>query len=113
MSGRKDDSQKLRYDLIPPGPLAGLADVYTRGAAKYGDWNWREGFAWSRIYGALMRHLQAWWDGEVFDGDNGQHHLDSVAWCAFTLRELERLHPGLDDRRCTIKERETMEWSDA
>ena len=98
--GRKDDTGKLRYDLIPPEPLAGLAQVYTIGAKKYADRNWEKGLAYGRVYAALMRHLETWRMGEDWDLD-GQHHLDSVAWCAFALRtyEARRLGADLDDLR--------------
>ena len=100
MGGIKHDAgvEKLRYDLIPADPLAQLAHVYTLGAEKYEDWNWREGLAWSRVYAALMRHLQAWWMGAAIDPDDGQSHLASVAWCAFTLMAFEQERPEYDDR---------------
>jgi hypothetical protein len=100
MRGTKHDTgtEKLRYDLIPAAPLAQLAHVYTLGAAKYEDWNWQKGLAWSRVYAALMRHLQAWWMGAEIDPDDGQSHLSSVAWCAFTLMAFERERPEYDDR---------------
>lgn len=87
--GRKDDAGKLRYDLIPPEALAGLASVYTMGAEKYTDRNWEKGIAYGRIYAALLRHLEAWRMGEDTDLDNGQHHLDSVVWNAVALRTYE------------------------
>ena len=96
--GRKDDTGKLRYDLIPPHALAALAQVYTLGAHKYGDHNWRGGMAWGRIFAAAMRHLMAWACGRRVDPDDGQHPLASVAWCCFTLMEYERLGIGCDDR---------------
>jgi len=96
--GKKNDEGKLRYDLIPPAPLEALAAVYTLGAKKYGAHNWRKGLAWSRVYAALMRHLQAWWQGETHAADDGQHHLASVLWCAMTLMEYERMVAGEDDR---------------
>lgn len=95
----KNDIEKLRYDLIPAVPLEELAAIYTMGAQKYSDWNWAKGMAWSRIYAALMRHVQAWMQGETTDQTDGQQHLGSVAWCAFTLMEYERLRIGEDDRR--------------
>ena len=99
--GRKDDQDKLRYELIPPEALAGLADVYTRGAKKYASRNWEAGIAYGRIYGGLMRHLEAWRQGEDRDPENGQHHLDSVAWAAFALRTYEARGKGaqFDDLR--------------
>jgi hypothetical protein len=100
-SARKDDEGKLRYDLIPGFPLRELARVYTMGAKKYDGWNWAKGMAFSRIFAAMMRHAWKWWMGEEFDPD-GQHHLDSVAWCAFTLREFTgkvEEYKEFDDRR--------------
>lgn len=87
--GRKNDEGKLRYDLIPPEALAGLAEVFTAGARKYEDRNWEKGLSYGRIYAALMRHLETWRSGEDYDLDNDQHHLDSVMWCAVALRTYE------------------------
>ena len=96
--GRKDDQEKLRYDLIPVGPLAEIAKVYTIGAKKYADRNWELGIKWGRVYAALLRHVTAWWKGEQLDPKDGQHHLASVAWCALALMEYEQTHRELDDR---------------
>lgn len=102
LAGRKDDRGKLRFDLIPQAPLFELAKVYTMGASKYDDWNWANGIKYSRVFAALMRHLWKWWRGEEIDPEDGQHHLDSVAWCAFTLRHFcfyKDRYEGWDDRR--------------
>jgi hypothetical protein len=96
--GRKDDTGKERFDLIPTYPLFKLAEVYTMGAKKYADRNWEKGIAYGRIFAALMRHAWKWWRGETTDPIDGQHHLASVAWSAFALMEYERTHPELDDR---------------
>lgn len=88
VQGHKDDVGKERYDLIPHGPLREFAKLWTMGARKYADHNWRKGILYSRLFSAMMRHAWAFWGGESFDPD-GQHHLDSVAWCAFVLREFE------------------------
>ena len=95
--GTKFDGDKLRYDLIPPGPLKKLAFVYTMGAKKYDDRNWEKGIKFCRLFGALTRHAWQWFAGERYDSD-GQHHLSSVAWCAFSLMELEETKPEFDDR---------------
>lgn len=96
--GKKSDTGKLRYDLIPPRPLEWLAEVYTIGCKKYDDRNWEKGISWGRIFAAMMRHAWKWWRGEKYDAEDGQHHLASVAWCAFALMEYEETHPELDDR---------------
>ena len=95
---KKFDGEKLRYELIPATPLRALAHVYTIGANKYAPRNWEKGLAWGRIFGAMMRHAWAWWRRERFDPQDGQHHLASVAWCAFALIEYEVTHQELDDR---------------
>jgi hypothetical protein len=98
--GTKYDGGKLRLELLPVRPLLLLADVYTRGAKKYAAENWRLGLSWSRVVGALERHVLAWKAGEQCDPQDGQHHLASVAWCALTLMEYEITHKELDDRIC-------------
>lgn len=40
--GKKDDKDKLRYDLIPWCIDEELAKVVTHGAEKYGENNWAE-----------------------------------------------------------------------
>lgn len=103
MSGTKFDEDKLRYDLIPEQALKELARVYTIGAKKYGDRNWEQGLKWGRVFAAMMRHAWAWWAGEQNDPVDGQHHLSSVAWCAFALMTYELRANGIepnDDRPC-------------
>lgn len=101
--GRKDDSEKLRYDLIPASTLHALATILTFGATKYGDRNWEKGLAWGRVFGALMRHLWAWWNGENVDLETRKSHLWHAQCCLSFLIEYETSHPKLDDRPKTTK----------
>lgn len=96
--GRKEDTNKLRFDLLSPLAIFQYAKVLTMGAVKYCDRNWEMGMKWGRIFAALNRHLWRWWIGEKFDPVDGQHHLSSVIWCASALLEYEVTHPELDDR---------------
>ena len=74
--GRKDDGGKLMYELIPPSAMRGLAQILTYGANKYSPRNWEKGIAYSRVYGAALRHLQdAWWAGEDIDPETGYSHI--------------------------------------
>jgi len=107
--GYKRDEGKLRYELIPPEPLAALVYVYTMGAGKYTDHNWRKGMAWSRVIGAMMRHIETFRNGTSIDPKDGQHVLGSVVWCAFALMEYERTHPELDDRMLDGRDVEEIE----
>ena len=98
----KHDDFKLRYDLLPVDALEELVHVYTMGARKYGDHNWRIGTTWGRFFAAMMRHAWAWWGGEELDDGDGQHHLASVAWCALALMTYEMEGLGTDDRPANL-----------
>lgn len=94
----KLDDGKARYDLIPPAALDALADLYRVGATKYAPRNWERGMAWGRMFAAMMRHAWAFWRGQTNDTETGQHHMISVAWCAFALYTYDTDNIGLDDR---------------
>ena len=96
--GVKYDYGKTRFDLIPGDSLEKLAEVYTYGTKKYDDNNWRKGMSWSRCFGAMMRHVWAFWRGESYDRESGCHHLAMGAWYCFTLMNYEKTHPEKDDR---------------
>ena len=96
--GMKHDSEKLRYDLIPPDFLESLATILTMGAKKYAPWNWSKGFDWSRLYSATQRHLNAWWNGEDKDPESGHSHLWHAGCCITFLIVHEMRHLGKDDR---------------
>lgn len=87
MEGKKYDSGKARYDLIPPVVLDQLAQVLTYGSQKYGDNNWQNVTPFNdRYYAAAMRHLQADRAGEVHDPESGLPHLThALASVAFLL----------------------------
>ena len=102
--GTKLDEGKLRYDLIPPSTLHALAQILTFGAAKYGPRNWEEGLAWGRTFGALMRHLWAWWGGEDADPETGKSHLWHAQCNLSFLIEFEQKFPELDDRPGSVDE---------
>lgn len=76
--GMKHDIGKLRYELISPYALKELAQVLTYGAEKYGDRNWEGGISYSRIFGAILRHIWDWRMGQVKDPDSGLHPLAHV-----------------------------------
>ena len=92
------DADKLRYDLIPPIPIRGLAEVLTAGSKKYADNNWMRGMKWSRCYASLMRHLQAWYSGEDLDPETGISHLHHAAANIMFLQQYSETFPEGDDR---------------
>ena len=75
---------KGRFDLIPPRPLARLAGVYERGAAKYSDNNWKQGIPLSRCLDSALRHLN-----QFKAGDRDEDHLAQAAWNIFSMMWYE------------------------
>jgi hypothetical protein len=99
--GLKYDDSKLRMDLIPPESQYGLAMVLTYGAAKYSAENWRAGISYKRVYGALQRHLTAWYSGEEVDPESGMSHLWHALFGLAVLSTYEAHsedYAGFDDR---------------
>lgn len=96
----KNDQDKIRYELIPPEFLEGTASVLTFGAKKYDDRNWERGMKWSRVFGALQRHLWSWFDENQSDTDEetGKSHLWHAACCLCFLITYEKRGIGEDDR---------------
>lgn len=86
----KFDASKLRMDLIPPSSITALAEVLTYGAKKYKPENWRKVDDVSKAYiGALMRHLNAYRDGEINDPESGLPHLAHAMTNIAFLIELD------------------------
>ena len=98
IEGVKHDGGKLRMELIPPELLEETARVLTFGAEKYADRNWELGMKWSRPFGAMMRHMWAWWKGEKSDPETGYSHLSHAACCLAFLIAYEARGSGMDDR---------------
>lgn len=96
--GRKDDGGKVRLDLLPPELLFGVGEILTFGASKYADRNWEQGMKWSRVFGALMRHMWTWWGGQKVDGETGKSHLWHAGCCIAFLIAYEERQIGEDDR---------------
>lgn len=98
----KQDGGKPRMDLLAPEFLSGTAAVLTFGAAKYEARNWEKGMSWGRVFGALMRHLWAWWGGESRDAETGLSHLHHAACCLMFLAAYEAREIGTDDRKIPV-----------
>ena len=88
-AGRKHDSNKPRYSLLPTGTVNQVVQVLEYGASdKYEVDNWQKiPDARRRFYDAAMRHIDAWWNGEINDldkdGVKGTHspQLAEAIWC--------------------------------
>jgi hypothetical protein len=96
--GTKHDSGKIRMDLLPYDAIVEIAKILTFGASKYNDRNWEKGFHWSRVYGALQRHLTLWFAGQDNDVESGRSHLAHAGCCLFFLLAFVLRGVGKDDR---------------
>ena len=92
--GVKHDKGKPRIDLIPPEVILEVAAVLTDGVEEYGEHNWRQGIAYSRLYSAIQRHLLAFWSGD--DVDKSGHR--TLAHACTDIMMLMEMHKDWDDR---------------
>jgi len=100
MAGNKNDQEKLRLELIPPDATEGIGLVLTFGAKKYDAYNWTKGIKYSRIIGAIKRHLLAIECGEDTDEESGLLHADHIACNIAFLQTYMRhtIYSEFDDR---------------
>lgn len=120
--GVKFDGEKTRMELLPPLAQEKIARVFTYGAKKYSSWNWSEGMKWSRLFGALNRHINAWYRGEDTDFDpecqgcqsgdcknhSGEHHLAAAGCSIMMLLELVDTFKEGDDRPTHYKAKDAF-----
>lgn len=87
--GVKYDSEKIRFDLIPPECEAMIAAVLTIGSLKYSANNWQKiEDIQTRYFNAESRHMNAKRLGEVFDPETGlPHSAQAVVSLIFILWE--------------------------
>ena len=95
--GTKFDNKKEKLSLISSEAMKQLARVMEYGSEKYGRDNWRQGFKWSRLFDAGMRHLLAYNNGERKDPETGLSHLAHAMANIAMLIEHEEKALGEDD----------------
>jgi len=106
MTNKKDTNpkdaigiSKSPLSLIPKPFLHALGLALMEGAMKYGANNWRvAGIRYSVYYDALMRHMNAWWEGEDIDADSGLPHPVKAAACLAILFDATMRDNITDDR---------------
>jgi hypothetical protein len=85
--GIKYDTDKRRWSLVPKSVLNEVIDVLEYGSKKYSDNNWMQvPDAKTRYYDAAMRHMDAWWQGEINDPETGKSHLAHAMCCLMFLQ---------------------------
>lgn len=95
---RKDDKEKAaRPELISAEAMLEMSRVLAAGAKRYEDHNWKKGFNYSRVVGALLRHLFAYVSGERCDPESGFSHLSHVLCNAHFLVHYEQTKTGVND----------------
>lgn len=97
----KHDGDKIRMELVPQEYIRGTAEVFSFGAKKYSADNWRYGMEYSRLFGALQRHMSSFWLGEENDPESGMSHLYHASCCLAMLDGMRIANPEMDDRPCT------------
>lgn len=75
---------KPRYDLIPHEMLTRVAELYARGADKYGESNWKladknNSEEIDRFKASAFRHFMQW-----VRGDEDEDHLSAVVFNLFS-----------------------------
>lgn len=115
--GRKDDSGKLQWWLLPLAPVREIIGVmqwaaFDKQPKPYGPYNWQKvPNARQRYYDAAQRHLTAWWerveanDPSRVDAESGRHILAHVGCCVLFLLWFELTEP----KRTRTRE---ASWSD-
>lgn len=92
---------KLPLHLIPPRAEAHVALAFADGGFKYQPYNWhKDQISASVYYGAMRRHLNAWWAGEDVPDDGVAHHLAHAVCCALMILDTMGT-PLLNDNRPT------------
>lgn len=90
---------KAPLHLVPPSATYFLAEALNDGADKYDPYNWRdEEISVSVYYGAMKRHIDAYWDGEDHAPDSGVHHLAHAMACCALILDSASVGKLIDDR---------------
>lgn len=109
--GYKLDGGKARWELAPFDAFEAMVNVLTwavdkktRGDRAYPERNWERGMAWSRVFGAMIRHAWKWWLGKMtgrstVDEESGMSHMWHAFTCAgFLVTYESRGMTDFDDR---------------
>jgi hypothetical protein len=92
-------TSKAPLSCVPTPFLHAVGLALMEGALKYGRHNYRVmGIRYSVYYDAVMRHMNAWWEGEDVDPDSGLPHPVKAAACLSILFDAMLRENGTDDR---------------
>ena len=97
--GLRYNTDKLRYDLIPPLANRECAKVWTEALGKYPEGNWEKGMPWTEVIASAMRHLEAIRMGEDIDAESGLLHAAHLQCNAAMLTEYYFTKQDFDNRK--------------
>lgn len=90
---------KSPLSTLPTTVLHEVGIAMLEGALKYGCHNYRVIGVRARVYyDALMRHMNAWWEGEDIDEESGLSHVTKAISCLMILRDAMIRGKMVDDR---------------
>ncbi len=96
--GIKHDNGKPDLSLLPRVALELEAKVMEFGAKKYGRYNYKAGFEYTRLLAAALRHINAFNDGEDNDQESNISHLSHARCCLGMLLDCIALGTATDNR---------------
>ncbi len=97
-------SKKTPLGLIPAPAMEHIAHVLKFGADRYGAYNWRAtGVCTTTYVHAILRHLNAWRDGEDLDPESGRSHIAHIAASCCILLDAAACETLEDDRVKRVK----------
>lgn len=103
-------SGKLPLHLWPSTATAMGSIGLLNGMLKYGRANWRHAGIRASIYvDACKRHLDAWFEGEECDPDDGVPHLSAALACLAIIVDARAAGKLNDDRNVAGGYRELVE----
>lgn len=89
--GRKHDTGKPDYTLLPWDAVEQIVKVLDFGARKYARDNWKHvSDGETRYLAAAFRHLAAYNRGEKVDSETGLSHMAHAGCCILFLLALEK-----------------------
>ena len=92
-------SKKTPLGLIPAPAMEQTALAHKYGAERYGAYNWRKtGVCASTYVHAILRHLNAWRDGEDNDCESGLSHIAHIGASCNILLDAAACGRLEDDR---------------
>lgn len=98
----KHDYGKPDFTLIPQEALLEVAKVFTKGADKYGVFNYSLGTDYRRYVAAAHRHINKWLRGEDID-EIGTNHLANAIASLLMVLDNQMTGKGTDDRNIVYK----------